>query len=89
MTINTGSAEPVPISGDARQAAREAKLRQRVVMLVGLATAARVAVDKRTLAGVTVLAIGLVAATHLTKERGTPGLDWYRRLGQDDSGSSA
>jgi hypothetical protein len=89
MTINTGSAEPVPISGDARQAARDAKLRQRVVMLVGLATAARVAVDKRTLAGVTVLAIGLVAATHLTKERGTPGLDWYRRLGQDDSGSSA
>jgi hypothetical protein len=84
MTINTGPAEPVPISGDARQAAQEAKRRQRVIMLVGLATAARVAVDKRTLAGVTVLAIGLVAVTRMTKERGTPALDWYRRLGRDE-----
>ena len=89
MTINTGSAEPVPLSGDARQAAREAKLRQRVILLVGLAAAARVAVDKRTLAGVTVLAIGLVAATHMSKEHGVPGLDWYRRLGGDESRGSA
>jgi hypothetical protein len=89
MTINTGSAEPVPVSGDARRAARDAKQRQRVVMLVGLATVARVAVDKRTLAGVTVLAIGLVAVTHLSKERGVPGLDWYRRLGGDESRGSA
>ena len=89
MTIDAGSAEPVPISGDARQEAREAKLRQRVIMLVGLATAARVAVDKRTLAGVAVLAIGLVAVTHMTKEHGVPGLEWYRRLGGDESRSSA
>jgi hypothetical protein len=60
-----------------------------VIMLVGLATAARVAVDKRTLAGVTALEIGLVAVTHVTKERGTPALDWYRRLGRDESRSPA
>jgi hypothetical protein len=58
-------------------------------MLVGLATAARVAVDKRTLAGVAMLAIGLVAVTHMTKEHGVPGLEWYRRLGGDESRSSA
>lgn len=85
MTIDTGSAEPAPISGGTRQEAREARRRQHVVTLVMLAAAARVAVDRRTLAGVIVIAIALVAAKGLAKERGMPGLDWYRALGRDES----
>ena len=88
MTVNTGVAEPVPVSGDARQAAHqagEARGRQRVIMLVVLAAAARAVADRRTQAGVIVLAIGLVAAKRMAQERGTPGLDWYRALGQDKS----
>jgi hypothetical protein len=91
MAVNTGMAEPVPISGDARQAAhqaREARGRQRMIMLVVLAAAARVVADRRTQAGVIVLAIGLVAAKRMAQERGTPGLDWYRARGQDKSSSS-
>jgi hypothetical protein len=54
-----------------------------------LAAVARTAVDRRTLAGVIVLAVGLVAVKQLASERGTPGLDWYRALGRDESRSSA
>jgi hypothetical protein len=82
MTINIGSAEPVPISGGTRQEAREARRRQHVVTLVMLAAAARKAVDRRTLAGAIVLAIALVAVKGLAQERGMPGLDWYRGLGE-------
>ncbi len=42
-----------------------------------LAAAARMTVDKRTLVGVLVLALGVTAAASLGNERGTPGLDWY------------
>jgi hypothetical protein len=66
MTINIGSAEPAPITGDARQVARqarEARRRQRVIMLVMLAAAARTAVDKRTLAGVAAGGSWLTATT--------------------------
>ena len=48
-----------------------------VTRLVVLAAAARLAVHRRTLQGVIVLAIGVIAAARLGKERGTPGLDWY------------
>ena len=89
MTINSELAEPSPIPEVARQEAREARGRRRVVRLVMLAAVARTAVDRRTLAGVIVLAIGLVAMKRLASERGTPGLDWYRALGQDESRGSA
>jgi hypothetical protein len=89
MTINSGSAEPSPIPEGTRQEAREAKGRRRVVRLVMLAAVARTAVDGRTLASVIVLALGLVAMKRLASERGTPGLDWYRALGRDESRSSA
>jgi len=59
-----------------------------VVRLVMLAAVARTAVDRRTLASVIVLALGLVAVKRLAGERGTPGLDWYRALGRDESRSS-
>ena len=88
MTINIGSAEPAPISGP-RQEAREARRRQHVITLVTLAAAARAAADRRTLAGVIVLAIGLVAAKRLATEGGTPGLDWYLARGRDENRSSA
>ena len=88
MTINIGSAVPAPIAGT-RQEAREARRRQHVITLVMLAAAARAAVDRRTLAGVIVLAIGLAAAKNLGQERGTPGLDWYLARGRDESRSSA
>jgi len=88
MTINIGSAEPAPIAGT-RQEAREARRRQRVITLVMLAAAARAAVDRRTLAGVIVLAIGLAAAKRLATEGGTPGLDWYLARGRDENRSSA
>ncbi len=88
MTINIGSAGPAPIAGT-RQEAREARRRQHVITLVMLAAAARAAVDRRTLAGVIVLAIGLVAAKRLATEGGTPGLDWYLARGRDESRSPA
>jgi hypothetical protein len=84
MTIDTGSAEPALFSRAARQASRqaaEARRRQRVVTLVVLVAAARAAVDRRTVAGAITLAIGLVAVKGAAQERGTPGLDWYLRLG--------
>ena len=89
MTINSGLAEPSPIPGGTRQEAREAKRRRHVIRLVMLAAVARTAVNRRTLAGVIVLAIGLVAVKRLASERGTPGLDWYRALGRDESHHSA
>jgi len=88
MTINSGLAEPAPISGGARQVAhqaREAKRRQHVVTLVMLAAAARTALDRRTLAGVIVLAIGVAAAKSLATEHGTPGLKWYLARDRDKS----
>jgi hypothetical protein len=88
MTISIGLAAPASISGDIRQEAREARRRQRVMMLVMLAAAARVAVDRRTLAGIITLAIGLAAAKGLASDRGTPALDWYRARGRDQGRSS-
>jgi hypothetical protein len=89
MTINTGLAEPAPTSGGDRQEAREARRRQRMVTVVILVAAARAAVDKRTLAGAIVLAIGLVAVKRVATERGFPVLEWYRAQGQQESRSSA
>jgi triphosphoribosyl-dephospho-CoA synthetase len=54
-----------------------------------LAAAGRAAVDRRTLAGIITLAIGLAAAKGLSSDRGTPALDWYRARGRDKSRSSA
>jgi hypothetical protein len=89
MTIDTGSAEPAPMSGGTRQETREARRRQHVITFVMLAAAARTAVDRRTLAGVIVLAIGVAAAKRMATERGTPALDWYRARGRDQSRSPA
>jgi hypothetical protein len=89
MTINIGLAAPAPLSRGTRQEAREARRRQHVITLVMLAAAARAAVDRRTLAGVIVLAIGLVAAKRLASEGSIPGMDWYLARGQDESRSSA
>jgi hypothetical protein len=82
MTIDIGLAEPSPLSGGTRREAREARRRQHVIRLVMLAVAARVAVDRRTLVGVIVLAVGLVAAKRLASEQGTPALDWYLARGR-------
>ena len=89
MTISIGSAEPAAISGRTRQEAREARQRQRIVAFVMLAAAARVAVDRRTVAGIITLAIGLVALKGLGSERGTPVLDWYHARGRGESRSPA
>jgi len=92
MTINVGVAAPAPVSGGARQArhqAREAKRRQHVVRFVVLAAVARTAVDRRTVVGVIVLALGAAAAASLANQRGTPGLDWYVKQGQGTGRSSA
>jgi hypothetical protein len=89
MTVSIGVAAPDPIPGGTRQEAREARRRQRVMKLVMLAAAARVAVDRRTLAGIITLAIGVAAAKGLASDRGTPALDWYRARGRDKGGSSA
>ena len=77
MTISIGSVNPAPISGRTRQEAREARRRQHIVTFVMLAAAARMAVDRRTLAGIITIAIGLVGVKGLGSERGTPVLDWY------------
>ena len=89
MTISIGLAAPAPISGGTRQAAREARRRQHVITFVMLAAAARVAVDRRTLAGIITIAIGLVAVKGLGSERGTPALDWYRTRARGETRSSA
>jgi hypothetical protein len=92
MTINTEAAEPASISGSSRQMAQPApgeKRRQRVVKLVMVAAVARMAVDRRTLAGVIVLAIAAAAAKGAMQTRGFPVLDWYRSLGQDKSDTPA
>jgi hypothetical protein len=85
MTINTGSAELAPLSSGTPQQAREAKRRRHVITLVMLNAAGRTAVDKRTLAAVVVLAIGLAAVKGMARERGMPGLEWYRAQGQRKS----
>jgi len=88
MTINTEVAEPAPLPGGARQVAQPApgeKRRQRVVKLVMVAAVARMAVDRRTLATVFVVAIAVAAAKGMAQERGFPLLDWYRSLGGDKS----
>jgi hypothetical protein len=89
MTISIGLAAPDPASGGARPGAREARRRQRVMTVVILAAAGRVAVDRRTLAAVITLAIGLAAAKGLASDRGTPALDWYRARGRDNGRRSA
>ena len=89
MTINIGLTEPVPVSRDTRQQPREAKRRKHVVTLVMLTAAARTAVDRRTLAAVVVLAIGVAAAKGMASDRGMPGLEWYRAQGQRKSRKSA
>ena len=83
MTINTGVAEPAPLSEGTQQEAREARRRKHVVTFVMLVAAVRTVVSTRTLAGVIVLAIGVVAAKRMATERGIPALDWYRALGRD------
>ena len=83
MTISIGLAAPASISGVTRLGAPEARRRQHVMRLVMLAAVVRVAVDRRTLAGVITLAIGLAAAKGLASDRGTPALDWYRARGRD------
>ena len=88
MTISIGLAAPASMSGGTRQDAREARRRQHVIVLVMLAAAARTAVDRRTLAGVLTLAIGLAAMKGLASDRGTPALDWYRARGRDNVRSS-
>ena len=80
MTNSSGSVTHTHAQENARQAARpvpEVRRQQQVMKLVVLAAAARLAVDRRTLGGAIVLAIGVIAAARLAKERGTPGLDWY------------
>jgi hypothetical protein len=77
------------MSGGTRQEAREARHRQHVVTFVLLAATARAAVNRRTLAGIIVLAIGLAAAKRMASERGFPALDWYRARGGDKSRSPA
>ncbi len=67
----------------ARQTGEE-KRRQRAVKLVMAAAVARMAVNRRTLAGVIVVAIGVAALKGITQERGFPVLDWYRSLGADN-----
>jgi hypothetical protein len=89
MSISIGLGAPAPKSGGTRQEAREAKRRQQVMMFVMLAAAGRVAVDRRTLAGIITLAIGLAAVKSLGSDRGTPALDWYRARGRDKGRSSA
>jgi hypothetical protein len=89
MTISIGSAAPDPTSGGTREEAREARRRQNVMRLVMVAAAARVAVDRRTLAAVITLAIGVAAAKGLASDRGTPALDWYRARGRDQGRSSS
>lgn len=87
--MSIGLAAPEPIAGGTRQEAREVRRRQRVMMLVMLAAVGRVAVDRRTVAGVVTLAIGVTAAKGLASDRGTPALDWYRARGRDNGRSSA
>lgn len=89
MTISIGLAAPASITGGTRQGAREAKRRKHVIVLVMLAAGARAAVNKRTLAGVITLAIGVAAAKGLAGDRGTPALDWYRARGRNNGRSSA
>ena len=89
MTVSIGSAAPATTAGRTRQEAREARQRQRIVMFVMLAAAARAAVDRRTVAGIITLALGLAALKGLGSERGTPALDWYRGRGRGESRSPA
>jgi tagatose-1,6-bisphosphate aldolase non-catalytic subunit AgaZ/GatZ len=80
MTINIGSARPAHIPGGGRQAARQARKateQRNVILLIALVAAARRVFDRRTLRDVIVFVIGLVAASGVVKEHGTPGLDWY------------
>ncbi len=86
MTINIRLAEPAPISGSSLQVAPQAgeeKRRQRVVKLVMTAAVVRLAMDRRTLASVIVIAIGVAAVKAMTQERGFPVLRWYQSLGRD------
>jgi hypothetical protein len=76
MTNSSGSVTHDHTQGDTRPVP-EATRRQNVTRLVMLAAAARLVVSRRTLQGIIVLAIGVIAAGRLAKERGTPGLDWY------------
>ena len=89
MTISIGVAAPASMPAGPRQAAREASRRQHVIVFVMLAAAARVAVDRRTLAGIITLGIGLAALKGLASDRGTPALDWYRARGRDEGRRSA
>lgn len=78
------TATAAPTSGGVRETARqtrEARRRQHVMTFIALAAAARVAVDKRTIAGVILVVIAVIAAKEMGGERGMPLLDWYRAAG--------
>jgi uncharacterized protein involved in response to NO len=80
MTNSSGSVAQARLQGNTRQVAcpaPEVRRQQHVIKLVMLAAAARLAVDRRTVQGAIVVVIGVIAASRLAKERGTPGLDWY------------
>jgi hypothetical protein len=76
MTNSSGSVAHDHTQGNTRPAPGAAR-HHHVTRLVVLAATGRLAVHRRTLQGVIVLAIGVIAASRLAKERGTPGLDWY------------
>ena len=85
MTINAGLAGPARISGSVQDAARQSRSahrRKNVIRLVALASAARLAKDKRTLQIIVVAAIVLVAAARLAQEGPNP-MDWYLGRGRD------
>ena len=91
MTINAEPAGPARIRGGIRDATprpRAASGRKNAIRLVGLACAARVATDRRTLQAVIVAVIATVAAARLAREGGNP-LDWYLARGRDEPRGTA
>ena len=86
MTVNARLAGPVHISGSVQDAARQSRAassRKNAIRLVALASAARLAKDKRTLQTIVVAAIVLVAAARLAREGPNP-MDWYLGRGRDE-----
>ena len=93
MTINAESSGLACISGGVQGAAHQPRAgsgsgRKNAIRLIALASAVRLARDKRTQLTVIVAAIVMVAAARLAREGGNP-LAWYFAHGQDDRRSSA